>query len=96
MKKEKTSLTEYIWLFIIGCIFGYIIESGWYFIKHGVWINKPGLLYGPFKPIYGLGFVLIVMIMKKFKDKKIWIKFSLGVIIGSVFEYICSLFQEYV
>ena len=96
MKKEKMSLKEGIWLFIIGAISGYIIEISWYFLKHGVWINKPGLLYGPFKPIYGLGFVLIVLIMKKFKEKKLWFKFTLGVIIGSVFEYICSLFQEYV
>lgn len=95
-KEEKISLAECIWLFITGCIAGYIIETVWYFIKHGIWINKPGLLYGPFKPIYGLGFVLIVLIMKNFRDKKRSFKFFLGVIIGSGFEYICSLFQEYV
>ncbi len=96
IKKEKTGLIEYIWLFLIGSLCGYVIETSWYFIKHGIWINKPGLLYGPFKPIYGLGFVLIVLLMSRYKEKKWWFKFILGVIIGSVFEYICSLFQEYV
>ena len=92
MKKEKISLIEYIWLFIIGAISGYIIEISWYFLKHGVWINKPGLLYGPFKPIYGLGFVLIVLIMKKFKEKKLWFKFTLGVFLNIYVVYFKNMF----
>ena len=95
-KAKRPSLTELIWLFIIGCLIGFFIETLWYFIKHGILINKQGLLYGPFKPIYGLGFVIIVLIMSPFKDKKIWQKFILGVLIGSVFEFLSSIFQEYI
>ena len=92
MKNKKINLTEIIWLFIIGSIFGYILECVWYVIKHGVWLNKQGLLYGPFKPIYGIGLVLIVLLMHNFKDKKLYLKFLIGTLIGGVFEYICSLF----
>ncbi|MCM1052917.1 MAG: putative ABC transporter permease [Ruminococcus sp.] len=97
MKKEKrTILTELIWLFVIGCLFGFILETIWYYIKNGLWINKQGLLYGPFKPIYGLGLVLIVLFMDKYRNKNIIFKYVLGVFIGSAFEYFGSLFQEYV
>ena len=96
MKNKKINFIEVIWLFIIGSIFGYILECVWYFIKHGAWINKQGLLYGPFKPIYGIGLILIIALMNKFKDKKPYQKFLIGALIGGIFEYICSLFLEYV
>lgn len=97
MKKEgKPTIIEYIWLFVFGCLLGFILETVWYYIKNGIWINKQGLLYGPFKPIYGLGLVLIVLFMYKLSGEKFWKKFVAGVLIGSAFEYISSLFQEYV
>ena len=34
--------------------------------------------------------------MHRFKDKKVWQKFIIGVLIGSAFEYFGSVFQEYV
>lgn len=93
-QQEKPFFYEYIWLFVFGCILGFIIETLWHFIKNGIWINKQGLVYGPFKPIYGFGLVLLVLLMYRFKNKKIWQKFVIGTIIGSTFEYFGSLFQE--
>lgn len=93
---KRPTFVELIWLFIFGCLLGFILETIWYFIKNGIWINKQGLLYGPFKPIYGFGLDLIVLLMYKFKDKHIVFKFIVGVLIGSAFEYFGSLFQEYV
>lgn len=95
-EKDKITFANIVWLFIFGCLLGFILESIWYFIKHGVWINKQGLLYGPFKPIYGFGLVLIVIFMHNFKDKSFVFKFCLGTLIGSAFEYFGSLFQEVV
>ena len=66
------------------------------FFKNGEWINKQGLLYGPFKPIYGFGLIFIVLVMNNYRTKKFYQKFIIGVILGSAFEYFGSLFQEYV
>jgi len=95
-KKEKVTFLECVWLFIIGGLLGFVIETLWYFIKNGVWINKQGLIYSPIKPIYGFGLIVIVLFMHSFKDKKIWFKFLIGILIGSLFEYFGSLFQEVV
>lgn len=95
-KDKKLTISEIIWLFVIGCLIGFVLETLWHFIKNGVWINKQGLLYGPFKPIYGFGLIIIMLFMNNFKDKKIWQKFIIGVLVGSAFEYFGSLFQEYV
>ena len=96
LQKEKIKISEIIWLFVIGCLVGFVLETIWHFLKNGVWINKQGLLYGPFKPIYGFGLIFIVLIMNNYREKKFWQKFIIGVILGSAFEYFGSLFQEYV
>lgn len=93
---SKPTISELIWLFIFGCLLGFILETIWYFLKNGIWINKQGLLYGPFKPIYGFGLVLIILFMYKYQNKSIVFKFIMGILIGSAFEYFGSLFQEYV
>lgn len=95
-KKEKISFLELVWLFVIGCFIGFVLETIFHFLKNGEWINKQGLLYGPFKPIYGFGLIFIILIMNNFREKKFWQKFLIGVILGSAFEYFGSVFQEYV
>ena len=95
-KKEKVTVSDIIWLFVIGCLIGFGLETLWHFLKNGEWINKQGLLYGPFKPIYGFGLIFIVLVMNNYQTKKFYQKFIIGVILGSAFEYFGSLFQEYV
>ena len=96
LKEEKIKVAELVWLFVIGCLIGYVLETTFHFFKNGEWINKQGLLYGPFKPIYGFGLIFIVLVMNRFREKKFWQKFIIGVILGSAFEYFGSLFQEYI
>ena len=93
--KEKMTYTKIIWIFVIGCIAGYIFEVSFYFLKHGFFLNKQGLLYGPFKPIYGFGCVIISLFLNFVKNKKNLIIFIYGSILGGVFEYACSLILQY-
>lgn len=92
--KEKLTYEKIIWLFVIGCLIGFGVETIWYFLKHQVLINKQGLLYGPFKPVYGFGVVLLTILLVYYKDEKNWKIFLFGVVIGTIFEYFCSIFQE--
>lgn len=92
----KNYIIKLIWIFILGALFGYFIETGYYFLKHGVFLNKQGLLYGHIKPIYGFGGVLITIFLSIFVNKSNWKIFIYGCIFGGVFEYICSLVLEYI
>ena len=98
MKKllGKSYIYKLILIFILGSILGYFFETGYYYLKHGVFLNKQGLLYGPFKPIYGFGSVLITMILSKFYEKGYIRIFIYGSILGGIFEYICSLVLEFI
>lgn len=93
---NKPKIKELIWLFMIGSFLGFILETIWHLIKYNEYINKQGLLYGPFKPIYGFGLILIIITMYKLINKSFITKFIIGIIIGSTFEYLGSIFQEYV
>ena len=93
-KKDRITFSKLVWIFIIGSVAGYVFETSYYLIKHGVFMNKQGLLYGPIKPIYGFGSVILSLILNLFKDKKNLSIFVYGCLVGGVFEYICSVVLE--
>ena len=81
--------------FIIYSIAGYIIETLYGMITKGVWESRQSFLYGPFCGIYGLGAVVMIVCLHKF-PKKYNALFIGGFIVGSIVEYVVSLFGEMV
>lgn len=94
MLNKKLNIYKVIWLFLIGCVLGYILESVFYIIKYGNFVNKQGLIIGPFKPIYGTGVVLASLLFSGFKLQKKWQIFIVGAVLGTFFEYLCSYLLE--
>lgn len=82
------------WIFLTGSIFGFIFEGVLEVIRHGTWVNRQGLLYGPFSQVYGIGAVVLWAFL--YKIKRPFFLFVTGTIIGGAVEYILSLLQEYV
>lgn len=94
MINKKLNIYKVVWLFVIGCLFGYFLETIFYIIKYGEFVNKQGLIIGPFKPIYGTATVLISWIFSSLKFERKWQVFIVGMLIGTLFEYLCSYFLE--
>lgn len=94
MKKWGKFFITGFWLFLIGSLFGYFFEGSLEFLKHGVWVSRPGLIYGPISQVYGIGFVIISAVL--YKIKKTSHLFLVGAIAGGTVEYIMSLMQEYI
>ncbi len=86
--------SKLFWIFMIGCVIGFIAETLYcIFIEHKFEF-RAGLLYGPFNPVYGFGAVLITLVLTALPTKKlIWI-FVISMLLGAGFEYVCSWFQE--
>lgn len=78
-------ITYYINIFLVYSIIGFIIETTLktFFFKH---MNN-GILYGPWIPVYGLGSVLIIIIMRlvfnRFKVPR-WLKIVLVFLISTI------------
>lgn len=90
---EGIFLKKVFWIFIIGCIFGCIMEMLLHFFKYGEWVSRQGLIYGPLNPVYGLGAAAFTIFLGK--QKNIFIIFIGAALLGGSFEYICSLVQEH-
>lgn len=96
-KKSFAILGISIWrilaYFIIYSILGYVIETLFGIVTKGVWESRKSFLYGPFCAIYGVGAVIMVVLLHKY-IKKYNTLFVSGFIIGSVVEYLVSLLGE--
>lgn len=85
MKKSSKLLILFI-TFIIGSICGYIYEELFYLIVDKNLVNS-GFLYGPYVPVYGVGAVLMVLLLNRFKKHPALI-FVLAMLLTGVLEYI--------
>ena len=92
-KKEKLTIHQLIWYFIIFSVLGLVIETLYCFVTTGIWESRKGLIYGPFCPVYGIGATIIIFLLYKLKDQKIKL-FFYGGFLGSVLEYIMSFVLE--
>ncbi len=94
MKTEKISFHDMFYTFLFGCVFGWIIEGIWTLIKKGVLINHTALVIGPFNLVYGIGSVVLTIILYRLKNKGNFEIFCVSFATGSILEYIMSYLME--
>lgn len=84
-----------LWLFFIYAFAGVVLEIlyCWAFEFRGVIESRTALLYLPFNPLYGIGGVVISLVLLPVFDNPI-IVFFLGALVGSALEYIASVVME--
>ena len=98
MTKKETitalSFNNYVFLFIVSSLLGFAVETLWCLIKHGHIESRKSLVLGHMSIAYGMGAVLLTLILIRFQNAS-WPKiFLISFITGTVTEYICSLGQE--
>lgn len=87
-----TKIENYIALFFIYSIAGWIMESVIKSITNKKMTNR-GFLIGPYCPIYGCGVVLITFLLQKYHDD-IPATFFLSILICGTLEYLTSYIME--
>ncbi len=85
-------IKEYFLLFIIYAIIGWIMEViyAWATKKK---ITNRGFLIGPYCPIYGVGAVLIIVLLSDYKSHPMGM-FVLAILIANILEYLTSYVME--
>lgn len=73
---------------------GFVIETIFALVNYGVFESRQSFLYGPFCSIYGLGAVIIILVLRYKFFKNNYTLFVGGFIVGSIVEYFVSLFGE--
>lgn len=90
------SFYKLVLLFIIGAFLGDITETIFCRITMGRWISRSSVVYGPFSIVWGLGCVLLTMILYQYRNRSDSFIFMMGTLLGGAYEYICSVFTEIV
>ena len=90
---KKQTVHQIVWYMLIFSILGLIVETIYGYATTGILESRKGLILGPFCPIYGVGAVIILLLLDRFKGHKIKL-FIYGAILGSFIEYILSFMLE--
>lgn len=94
MKTKDLSFHDSFYIFLFGCVFGWIVEGIWSLFKRGILINHSALVLGPFNIVYGISALVLSKILYKIKDKKIYNIFIISFLVGTALEYILSFLME--
>lgn len=93
---EKKSLPHnfdfYVLLFFITAFTGWLWEMLLFFFTEHAFINR-GVYEGPYLPIYGVGGLLLCMLLYRMQKKPLPV-FFLSMSVCTVLEYLTSLFLE--
>ena len=81
-----------ILLFFIFSFIGYSWEVLLHIIEDGRFVNR-GVLHGPWLPIYGSGGMLILILLKKYRDKPA-LELTLIMFLCGLVEYLTSVYLE--
>jgi uncharacterized membrane protein len=93
---EGCSFHKLVWLFMISAFLGDIIEMIFCYVTSGVLMSRSSVVYGTFSIVWGLGVVVLTMMLHKYRDREDRYIFLFGTVVGGAYEYICSVFTELV
>lgn len=94
MEEKKMSFYDMFYIFIFGCLFGYVVEVIWSFFRHHIFINHTALVIGPFDIVYGISAVVLSLVLYKYRNDHFIKVFFMSFVVGMVLEYIFSFAME--
>lgn len=81
--------------FVLGCVIGTYYEEILWFIRFHEKVDRQGIFYGPFSPIYGVGVAIFVVFLGRHNAQRSLFRTWLwSALIGGVTEYATSLIAE--
>lgn len=90
------SFYKLVCLFLLGAFLGDLTETVFCYITAGKLMSRSSVVYGPFSIVWGLGCVLLTVILYQYRAHSNWFIFCFGTVVGGAYEYICSVFTELV
>ena len=84
-------MNEYIIMFFVVSFIGYVVEVLEGIVNRNDYVNR-GFLIGPICPIYGIGSILLSLLLNK--QDNILILFVIGSLICTILEYFSSVLLE--
>lgn len=93
-REPGLNLSDLFWLFMIGAFLGDIVETLYCRVVAGVWMSRSSVVWGPFSVVWGLALVMASVLLRRDKGRSDRTIFLFGVVMGGVYEYVCSAVGE--
>lgn len=90
--RKNYSIQHLILIYFCFAFIGWCWEVGLHLMSDGTFVNR-GVLFGPWLPIYGTGGILVLVLLKPFREKRI-LTFALSTLICGIVEYTTSYYLE--
>ena len=88
----KYTITTYIMFFFTFAFIGWFWEVLLHLVTDGTFVNR-GTMFGPWLPIYGFGGLLILLVLKPFKNKPL-LFFIMAMVLAGILEYSTAWYLE--
>lgn len=62
-KENRLTIHQIFWYLVIFSIIGLIIETIYGYATTGILESRKGLIWGPFCPVYGVGAVVLILLL---------------------------------
>lgn len=92
--RKDYPIVHLILIFFIFAFVGWCWEVCLHLFQYGEFVNR-GVLLGPWLPIYGFGGILLLILLKRFRENHL-LTFLLTVLVCGVVEYVTSVCLEYI
>ena len=79
-EKNFLSVSDLLWLFVIGAFLGDMVETVFCRVTAGVWMSRSSLVWGPFSVVWGLALVLATVLLRQEKDRSDRYLFAFGTV----------------
>jgi len=91
---EGISFGKLVWMLFLCALIGDVIETFYVYFTAGIWMRRSSLVLGPFSIVWGLGAVVLTLVLSRVEKKNNLSIFFAGFFFGGAFEYLCSVFTE--
>lgn len=88
----RTDFFFYVWLFFLLAGFGWLWEGLLYLFKDDMYVNR-GFLAGPWLPIYGIGGIILEVLLHRWRDRPMLI-FVSSMVMCTTLEYLAGWYLE--
>lgn len=93
--KRRTTRMDfffYVWLFFLLAGFGWLWEGFLYLLKDDMYVNR-GFLAGPWLPIYGMGGIMMEVLLHRWRDRPM-LAFVSSMVMCTTLEYLAGWYLE--
>ena len=90
----RYKLLKLFWIFLLASLIGAVVEIVFVGLSAGEWMSRSSLLYGQFSVVWGLGAVLMTVLLHRLAGKNDRYIFFSGALLGGAYEYLCSWVGE--